>query len=77
MKNQLQGKIVSLKMQKTAVVEVKKIKEHPIYRKKINFNKKYKAHLDQEGFKEGDNVIIEETTPISKDKKWRVVQQLA
>ncbi len=71
--NKLQGKVVSDKMEKTVVVEVERVKEHPRYKKRYKIHKKYKAHDEKGEYKEGDVVIIEETRPISKDKKWRVI----
>lgn len=74
MKRRLVGKIVSNKMDKTVVVAVERAKTHPIYKKKFKVTKKYKAHA--ENAKEiplGSKVIIEETRPISKEKRWRVV----
>ncbi len=71
--NKLQGKVVSDKMEKTVVVEVERVKEHPRYKKRYKVHKKYKAHDEKGEIKEGDTVIIEETRPISKDKKWRVI----
>jgi len=77
MKKQLQGKITSLKMKNTAVVEVRISKEHSIYKKRFNFDKKYKAHLEGGDFQEGDKVIIEETRPISKEKHWKIISKLS
>ena len=71
--NKLQGKVVSDKMEKTVVVEVERVKEHPRYKKRYTVHKKYKAHDEKGEAKQGDTVIIEETRPISKDKKWRVI----
>jgi small subunit ribosomal protein S17 len=70
--NKLQGKVISDKMDKTVVVEVERVKEHPRYKKRYKVHKKYKAHDEKGEYKIGDVVIIEETRPISKDKKWRV-----
>ena len=72
---QLTGIIASNKMQKTVVVIVEKIKEHPKYKKIFKLHKKYKAHAD-EAFQLGDKVIIEECRPISKDKKWKVIKKI-
>ncbi|MDP2637031.1 MAG: 30S ribosomal protein S17 [bacterium] len=74
-KRKLQGVIVSDKMQKTVVVEVESLKVHPLYKRRFKVFKRYKAHTEGE-FHTGDKVIIEETTPISKDKKWRVVEKI-
>ena len=71
--NKLQGTVVSDKMEKTVVVKIERIKEHPRYKKRYKVHKKYKAHDEKGEYKEGDVVIIEETRPISKDKRWRVI----
>lgn len=70
----LQGKVVSTKMLNTVVVEVERAFAHPLYKKTIRKHKRYKAHID-EGTKvaEGDVVEIEETRPISKEKKFKVI----
>ena len=72
-KKKLQGIIVSDKMQKTVVVNVERVKEHPKYKRRYKFHKKYKAHDENKEYKVGDTVVIEETTPISKDKKFKVI----
>jgi len=59
-------------MNKTVVVEVQRRKEHPRYKKRIKVHKRYKAHDENEEYKEGDKVVIEECRPLSKDKKWKV-----
>ena len=70
----LQGKVVSTKMAKTVVVEVERAFTHPLYKKTIRSHKKYKAHLEDEmNIVEGDVVNIQETRPISKDKKFKVI----
>ncbi|MFY9493137.1 MAG: 30S ribosomal protein S17 [Minisyncoccia bacterium] len=66
----LRGRVVSVKMKKTAVVEVISLKTHPKYRKKIKSTKKYKAHHEDLVLGVGDVVTIEESRPISKDKHW-------
>jgi len=76
-KRQLIGTIISNKMQKTVVVRIERIKEHPKYKRRYKTHKKYKAHDDGKGeYKIGDRVIIEECRPISKDKRWRVIKKL-
>jgi len=75
-KNQLIGKIISDKMQKTVVVEVERIKEHPKYKRRYKVSKKYKAHDEEGEYKIGDRVIIEECRPISKEKRWRVIKKM-
>ncbi len=76
MKKQLTGKIISNKMQKTVVVKVETIKEHPKYKRRYKIDKKYKAHLKEGEYQIGDKVIIEECRPISKDKKWQVIKKV-
>ncbi len=75
-KRQMQGTVVSDKMQKTAVVLVTRFKEHPKYKKRMKLQKKYKVHDENKEYKIGDKVIIEETRPISRDKKWKVVGRI-
>ena len=75
-KKQLIGNIISDKMQKTVVVKVERIKEHPKYKKRYKSHKKYKAHYETGDYKIGDKVIIEECRPISKDKNWRVIKKV-
>jgi small subunit ribosomal protein S17 len=75
-KRKLQGKIVSDKMQKTAVVEVERIKEHSKYKRRFKLHKRYKAHNENPEFKVGDTVIIEECAPISKDKTWKIIKKI-
>ena len=70
----LTGKIISDKMQKTLVVEVETIKEHPKYKRRFKSHKSYKAHVEKGEYKAGDKVVIEECRPISKDKKWKVIR---
>jgi small subunit ribosomal protein S17 len=75
-KKQLQGIIVSDKMQKTVVVEVESVKEHPKYKRRFKVHKRFKAHNENPEMKVGDNVIIEECAPISKDKTFRVISKI-
>ncbi len=67
------GKVVSDKMQKTVVVEVERIKEHPLYKKRFKVHRRYKAHDEHNQYKVGDIVVIEECRPLSKEKRWRVL----
>lgn len=69
----LKGVVVSDKMDKTVVVKVTHFVEHAKYGKRIKKSKKYKAHDETNSKKLGDNVLIEETRPISKDKKFKVI----
>lgn len=66
------GKIVSVKMAKTVVVEVKKQKIHPLYKKLIVRSKRIKAHADDGAFKVGDTVKIISARPLSKEKHFKV-----
>jgi small subunit ribosomal protein S17 len=73
----LQGTVVSDKMDKTVVVAVKTVKEHPIYRKKYKVTTKFKAHDADNEYHEGDLVEITETKPISRDKRWLVARKVS
>ena len=75
-KKQLQGIVVSDKMQKTVVVSVERIKEHPKYKRRFKTHKKYKAHNENKDYQVGDRVVIEEIKPMSKDKKWQVLKKI-
>jgi len=75
-KKQITGTVVSNKMQKTVVVKVERIKEHPKYKKRYKVHKKYKAHDEKGEYKVGDKVVIEECRPMSKEKRWRVVRKI-
>jgi small subunit ribosomal protein S17 len=68
------GKVVSNKMQKTITVAVDRKVKHPIYGKFVNRTTKFKAHDEQNTAGIGDTVRIMETRPISKDKRWRLVE---
>ena len=75
-KKQLTGTVISNKMQKTVVVRVERLKEHPKYKRRFRVHKKYKAHDEKQECKIGDRVIIEECRPMSKEKRWRVVRKI-
>ena len=68
------GQVVSDKMDKTIVVAVKTKKKHPVYKKTVNYSKKFKAHDENNECGIGDTVKIMETRPLSKDKNWRLVE---
>lgn len=72
----LQGTIVSDKMNKTRVVEVARLKKHPRYKKYFKISRRFKAHDENNEYKTGEKVMIEETRPISKDKRWRIVEKI-
>jgi small subunit ribosomal protein S17 len=68
------GTVVSDKMQKTVVVAIQRRVPHPVYGKMVTRTSKVKAHDEQNAAKTGDTVRIAETRPLSKDKRWRVVE---
>ena len=76
MKKRLTGTVISNKMEKTVVVEVERFKEHPKYKRRYRFHKKYKAHDERGEYKIGERVIIEGCRPISKEKRWRVIKKM-
>ncbi|MEJ5299935.1 MAG: 30S ribosomal protein S17 [Thermodesulforhabdaceae bacterium] len=67
------GVVISDKMDKTITVRVERLVEHPMYHKYVKRYKKFKAHDPRNLCREGDRVMIEETRPLSKTKRWRVV----
>ena len=68
------GTVVSDKMDKTIVVAIKTKVRHPLYGKMVNRTRKFKAHDEENQCGIGDTVRIIETRPISKDKRWRLVE---
>jgi small subunit ribosomal protein S17 len=68
------GLVVSDKMMKTVVVSIERRVQHPVYGKMVRRTKKLKAHDEENAAKTGDTVRIMETRPLSKDKRWRVVE---
>ena len=76
-KRVLQGTVVSDKNEKTVVVRVERRFTHPLLKKTIRRSKKYHAHDEGNAHKVGDMVFIEETKPISKNKRWIVVEAAA
>ena len=68
------GTVVSDKMDKTVVVAVETSVAHPIYKKTVKRTYKLKAHDEENACKVGDKVLVMETRPLSKDKRWRVVE---
>lgn len=69
----LVGVVTSTKMEKTVAVEVVRFKTHPLYQKRMKRKKKFLAH-DEKGAKKGDKVKIQACRPLSKTKKWQVVE---
>ena len=74
MRKKVVGKVISDKMQKTRVVMSETLKKHPLYKKYYRHRTKYYVHDEKEESREGDLVLIEETRPISKLKRWRLVK---
>jgi small subunit ribosomal protein S17 len=67
-----EGVVVSDAMQKTRVVKVERVFRHPRYQRVVRMSKKLKAHDEGNESRVGDRVLIEETRPLSKDKRWRI-----
>ena len=68
------GRVVSDKMQKTVVVAIERRQPHPVYGKMVTRTRKVKAHDEENSAKTGDLVRIAETRPLSKDKRWRLLE---
>jgi small subunit ribosomal protein S17 len=68
------GRVMSDKMQKTIVVAVESLKRHPIYKRTYKETTRFKAHDEMNSARIGDIVRIEETRPLSKEKRWRLVE---
>ncbi len=68
------GKVVSDKMDKTVVVAIADNVQHPLYKKIVKRTVKLKAHDENNECRVGDRVLVMETRPLSKDKRWRVVE---
>jgi len=71
-----EGVVISGKMAKTVVVLVQDKKPHPLYKKVVNLNRRFKAHDEEGSCGVGDRVRITETRPLSKEKRWRVSEIL-
>lgn len=72
----LQGTVVSDKMNKTRVVAIERLIKHHRYEKYYRATKKYKVHDEKNEYKTGDRVVIEETRPLSKEKRWRIIKKI-
>jgi small subunit ribosomal protein S17 len=70
----LQGTVTSDKMEKTIVVEIMMRKLHPLYKKYVTKSKTVKAHDEKNEARIGDTVRVEECRPLSRDKRWRLVE---
>jgi small subunit ribosomal protein S17 len=69
-----EGVVVSDKMTKTRVVEIERVFRHPRYERVVTRAKRFKAHDETNESRVGDRVVIEETRPLSKGKRWRIRQ---
>ncbi len=69
----LKGVVVSDKMVKTIVVAISRLIKHPKYKKYYKVTKRYKAHNEKDEYHTGDKVTIQETRPLSKEKRWIVI----
>jgi small subunit ribosomal protein S17 len=67
------GNVISDKMDKTVVVAVTRLTQHPLYKKTIKKIAKFKAHDEENRYKKGDKVSIIESRPLSKDKRWKIL----
>jgi small subunit ribosomal protein S17 len=75
-RSELIGKVTSAKMEKTIVVEVQRLMQHPKYRRVIRISKKFYAHDEKREAKQGDTVRIVSTRPLSRLKRWRLKEVL-
>ncbi len=75
-KRKLQGIVVSDKMSKTRVVAVEGTRKHPKYQRLYAVTHRFKAHDEENTYKNGDKVIIEETRPLSKEKRWKIIGKI-
>src|SRR2546425_2807830 len=75
-RTELIGKVTSAKMEKTIVVEVQRLVQHPKYRRVVRISKKFYAHDEKREAKTGDTVRISSTRPLSKLKRWRLKEVL-
>ncbi len=75
-KRNITGVVVSDKMTKTRVVAVERLKKHPRYLKYYKVTTKFKAHDENNEYKKGDKVVIEETRPMSKEKRWKIIRKI-
>jgi small subunit ribosomal protein S17 len=71
------GRVVSDKMDKTIVVSVERLRRHPIYKRVVRLSSKFKAHDEENTARVGDTVRIEESRPLSAEKRWTVVEVVA
>jgi small subunit ribosomal protein S17 len=75
-KRTIKGVVISNKMDKTIVVKAERFVKHPVFHKYVRKHIKYKAHDEQNQSKVGDTVLIIESRPLSKEKRWRMLEIL-
>jgi small subunit ribosomal protein S17 len=75
-KRRIVGLVTSDKMVKTRVVTVSRMKKHPKYLRYFKVSRNFKAHDENNEYRAGDKVIIEETRPLSKEKKWKIISKV-
>ena len=75
-KRKIIGVVASDKMAKTRVVVVERLKKHPKYLKYYKTSTRFKAHDELNEYKTGDKVVIEETRPLSKEKRWKIISKI-
>ncbi len=71
----LTGTVVSDKMRKTRVVSVERLKKHPIYEKQYTVTERFKAHDEKEEYHVGDVVVMNDSRPLSKEKRWVIIRK--
>ena len=71
------GRVVSDKMDRTVVVSVERLRRHAIYKRVVRLSSKFKAHDEENSARVGDTVRIEESRPLSREKRWTVVEVVA
>lgn len=75
-KRTIKGVVISDKMDKTIVVKAERMVKHPVFHKYVRKHVKYKAHDEKNQCKEGDTVLIIESRPLSREKRWRMLEIL-
>ena len=71
------GRVVSDKMDKTVVVSVERLRRHPVYTRVVRLSSKFQAHDEENAAHVGDTVRIEESRPLSAEKRWKVIEIIA
>ena len=71
------GRVVSDKMDKTVVVSVERLRRHPVYKRVVRLSSKFKVHDEENTARVGDTVRIEESRPLSREKRWTIVEIVA